>query len=120
MIWVVDDSRAVAESLTFLLIASGLPAEAITSGRETLERLIAGDIPDLIVLDLRMAGANGNDVLAEIVSRPEWQFPVIISTGWEEGLSKELMERVSAILPKTIDPNKMLEFVRGALEISAH
>lgn len=115
MIWVVDDNSAVAESLAALLIASGFKAMAMTSGRLALERLRAGEQPALMVLDLRMPGNGGNDVLEQIAFHPEWTFPVIVSTGCEELLSDALVSRVAAVLPKTVDPMVMIAHIRGAL-----
>lgn len=113
MIWVVDDNSAVAESLATLLIASGFRAKALTSGRQVMDLLSAGEQPAVMVLDLTMPDSDGNDIIARIIEHPEWTFPVIVSTGYEDNLRDDVAKRVAAILPKTIDPLVMLEHIRG-------
>jgi two-component system, OmpR family, response regulator len=49
------------------------------SGRQDMARLFAAGEPDLVVLDLRLDGEDGLDVLREIRTRSD--VPVIITTG---------------------------------------
>jgi len=58
--------------------------------------LVARRRPDLIILDLRMPGMSGFDVIAELHSNPETaSIPIMIVTG--ETLSQEEMVQLSAL-----------------------
>ncbi|HTZ18904.1 MAG TPA: response regulator [Dissulfurispiraceae bacterium] len=69
MIFIVDDSRTEIELTIIALEATGLEMSvcSATDGMSALEFLRDGRcLPDLILLDLKMAGMNGLDVLREI------------------------------------------------------
>ena len=64
-ILIVDDEPGVRESLTELLKVEGYQAEAVDSGAGALE-ILNEDYFDLVLLDLRMPGIDGAEVMAEI------------------------------------------------------
>jgi|GEM_PF-3970437 signal transduction histidine kinase len=77
----VDDEEAVRFLMTRMLrkAGAGLVATA-ASGAEALEQLLAGDLPDVLILDQNMPGMTGTQVMAEVRSRhPE--LPILISSG---------------------------------------
>ncbi len=48
-------------------------------GRQLMNFLYKGNLPDLILLDLNMPYKNGTDCLKEIKSNPEWRhIPIVI------------------------------------------
>lgn len=78
-IYVVDDDEAVRSSLAFLLHAKGFSHTIYSRGDDFLIDLDALD-PGCVLLDVRMAGVSGLQVLAELrMTRPGW--PVIMMTG---------------------------------------
>ena len=65
--------------------------------------------PQLILLDLRMPGMNGEEALRELKKLfPETKFMVM--TGWEDGATRERIERigVDAYYTKPIDLEKIV------------
>ena len=62
-------------------------------GKECFELLKDGQIPDLILLDIAMAGMNGWDVFAKLKEKPPWRkIPIVFLTAktdpYSEGFGK--------------------------------
>jgi putative two-component system response regulator len=79
---VLDDQPAIVEFLVRLLECRGYRnVSGLTDPRVALERLRAEPI-DLLVLDLRMTGLNGFEVLREVARIPHCELmPVLVLTG---------------------------------------
>lgn len=75
---VVDDEANVRLSLLAMLEPMGVEAEAVGRGRDALAR-IEEEAFDLILLDLKMPGMSGMEVLRELTARAP-DVPVIIVT----------------------------------------
>src|SRR5260370_22317657 len=65
----VDDDDAFRESLSILLTQQGFSIVSFGRGVEALEYLAVGNDADIIVLDWRMPGMNGPEVLRELRRR---------------------------------------------------
>jgi DNA-binding response OmpR family regulator len=78
---VVDDERITVELLKLKLIEAKYDVVTASNGREGLEK-IAGESPDIILLDLMMPEMNGFDVLKEIREKykDKWRPVVILSS----------------------------------------
>ena len=61
-ILVVDDDKSVRDAITRLLTQRGFAVESAETGEEALRKLTAGRF-SLMLLDVRMPGINGMDVL---------------------------------------------------------
>jgi two-component system response regulator MprA len=78
-ILVVDDERAVRESLRRALELEGYEIELAEDGREALERLAAESQPDVLVLDVLMPGVDGLEVCRRL-RRAGSRLPVLMLT----------------------------------------
>ena len=74
---VVEDERDIREVLRRYLERAGLSVLTTATGAEAL-LLLAGSLPDLVVLDLGLADVDGTEVLREI--RATGDLPVIVLT----------------------------------------
>ncbi|MFO7654796.1 MAG: response regulator [Candidatus Krumholzibacteriia bacterium] len=84
---VVDDEEELTSTLTERLHFRGFPAEGVTSGAAALARLEQDDF-DVVVLDVKMPGLGGLEVIERIKARrPEVQ--VILLTGHSSARSAE-------------------------------
>ena len=120
-ILVVDDERAVRESLRRALELEGYEIELAADGREALYRLEGTTEPDAMILDVLMPGVDGLEVCrrlrdsgsklpvlmltarAEVESRVEG-----LDAGADDYVTKpfaldELLARVRALLRRTAD-----------------
>ena len=82
-ILVVDDERAVRESLRRALELEGYEIELAGDGREAIERLEREAEPDAIVLDVLMPGLDGLEVCKRIRLRGS-RVPVLMLTARDE------------------------------------
>ena len=118
-ILVVDDERAVRESLRRALELEGYEIELAADGREALERLESESQPDVLVLDVLMPGVDGLEVCRRL-RRSGSRLPVLMLTardavenrvagldaGADDYVTKpfaleELLARIRALLRRT-------------------
>jgi two-component system response regulator MprA len=120
-ILVVDDERAVRDSLRRALELEGYEIELASNGQEALYRLSANADPDAVILDVLMPGMDGIEVCRR-VRRNGNRLPILMLTARDavenrvEGLDagaddyvtkpfalEELLARVRALLRRSAD-----------------
>jgi len=77
-VWVVEDNDANFELVEFLLEEAGyLVGRARDAG--DLGGLLAGDVPDLVLLDMHLPGASGLDLIATLRADPRLRSVPIVA-----------------------------------------
>jgi two-component system response regulator FixJ len=79
LVHVVDDEEAIRRSLDFLLRTAGYQVEKWPDGESFLKGTVPSS-PACVLLDVRMPGMDGLQVLSEMAERG-FNFPVIVLTG---------------------------------------
>ncbi len=90
-IMVVDDNPDLRYSVKRGLcdIASGYTIIEASGGKECIDMLKKGKLPDIILLDIMMPDMDGWDTAAEIKSNTVWKnIPVVFLTAKTDDLSK--------------------------------
>jgi len=78
--------------------------------------LVEKFIPDLIILDYRVAGTNGGEICKQIKSHPKFsKIPVIIFSAYISNDSELLAYGCDAIINKPFDLSELIETVNGLL-----
>jgi len=77
-VWIVDDDRSIRWVLEKALQQEGMTTQSFDSADGVMGRL-ARQQPDVIISDIRMPGASGLDLLAQIREQHP-RLPVIIMT----------------------------------------
>jgi len=132
---VVEDDAPLAATLERVLAAEGHEVEVTGDGLDAVRRARAR-VPDLVVLDLMLPGADGVTVCRRM--RETAQFPILMLTalsgtehrvrGLDSGADdylvkpfayQELLARVRALLRRSL-PVDRLRFADVALEPAAH
>jgi DNA-binding NtrC family response regulator len=112
-ILVVDDEAIVRESIRDWLKDSGYEVSVAESGEEAL-KLIQKQNFGVMILDLRLPGMNGIDVLKKVkVLKPDIKSIVITATM----LTQEEATKLGAIdyLVKPVFPDKLEELIRNTV-----
>src|ERR1700687_2898874 len=66
-ILVVDDEPSIRKYLQTLLEVDGFDVETVSSGKEAVRKITAGERPDFVILDVLMPEMNGLDTLKELM-----------------------------------------------------
>ncbi len=95
-ILIIDDSEELRTTLGAFLSAGGFNVEAVADGDQGLDALWHWK-PDLVILDLRMPGKAGWEVMRDIRAHPDTEdLPVILLTAVRDEQSKVLGFRSGA------------------------
>ena len=115
-VYIVDDDFDVRSSIAFMLATEGIASETFPSG-DVFLHCVADLAPGCILLDLRMPGLDGLQVLARLGHRG-FRWPVIIMTGHgERSVAEEATTRGAVdFLEKPFDGDRLLESVGRALD----
>ncbi len=114
-ILVVDDEEVVRRSYARILGEMDCDAQAAADGEQALQAMQQRPF-DVVLLDLRMPGAQGLDVLKTIKQR--WPASeVVIITGYPtvESARKALGLGAADYLAKPPDPDELLDAARSAI-----
>lgn len=110
----VDDEKEFVQTVADRLISRDVGTYGVYNGEDALE-LVAGDRPDVMVLDLKMVGLSGVEVLRRTKAMaPEVE--VIILTG--HGTSKDMLECMElgafAYMNKPVDIEELSSTIKEA------
>lgn len=114
-ILVVDDEKSVRDSLKMILEYERYDVLFAENGEQAL-KAVHGSHPDVVLLDVKMAGMDGIEVLQRVrEQKPE--LPVIMISG--HGTIETAVEATKLgafdFLPKPLDRDKLLVTIRNAL-----
>lgn len=116
-VFVVDDDRAMRESLSWLLDSVGLRVRSYATAADFLAEHDPAQ-PGCLVLDVRMPGMSGLDLQAELARRGV-ELPTIVITGHAEVSMAVRAVKAGAIdfIEKPFSDQLLLDRVRQALEV---
>lgn len=116
MIYYAEDDSSIRELVLYTLKTTGFEARGFENGEKLFEALSAGDIPQLLLLDIMLPGEDGIEIMKRL-KRGGYDFPVIMVTaknseydkvtgldcGADDYISKpfgmmELIARIKAVL----------------------
>ena len=114
-ILVVDDEPIERQTLSEILRLEGYHVAAVANGEAAVDYLRLNTI-DLILLDLRMPGMSGLDVI-KVVNRtlPEVEIILFTAHGSMESAIEALRNRVQDYLLKPASPSQILDSVARGL-----
>ena len=110
---IADDETAVSTIMREVLENAGYRTQIVASGLEALAS-VAGEKPDLLLLDLITPGATGKQIVADLRAGFP-QLPVIVISGRSSEEVKEEVGTVAAIMEKPFAPAELLAQVHQAL-----
>lgn len=110
----VDDEEDLVRTMAERMEMRDLGSDVALDGQQALD-MLENDVPDVMVLDLRMPGMDGMEVLRR-VKETYPQIAVIIMTGHGSDKDEEEARRLGAFdyLRKPVDMSQLMEVVRNA------
>ena len=114
-VWVVDDDRSIRWVFEKALSREGILHQTFEGAGDVMRALALG-VPQVIVSDIRMAGASGLELLTTIKQRYP-HLPVIIMTAYSDLDSAVQVFQGGAFeyLPKPFDVDRAIELIRRAM-----
>jgi len=110
----VDDEEDFVRTMAERMEMRSLGGDVALSGEEAL-RMLEGDVPDVMVLDLRMPGLDGLEVLRRVkVAYPQVAVIVMTGRGTEQDEARAMELGAFAYLTKPVDINRLMETIRAA------
>ena len=112
----MDDEREFVQTLSERLLIRDMGSAVAYDGESALE-LIKEDEPEVMILDLRMPGIDGIEVLKR-VKQTNPHIEVIILTGHGSEIDKETCMKLGACayLQKPVDIDELSETIKQANE----
>ena len=116
---IVDDDRKIVQAISVRLRSEGYDVQAAFDGEAGLAASTQ-QVPDVIVLDIRMPKIDGLSLLAKLREHAQTKrIPTIV-------LSASAVDEVNALdagaycfLPKPYDTRTLLQYVASALRLEA-
>jgi DNA-binding response OmpR family regulator len=113
-ILVVDDEEGIRQLYKKELEEEGYKVELAERGEEALKKLSRSK-PDVVILDLKMPGMGGLEIL-ERIREQDKDVPVIICTAYGEYKSDLTTWASDAYVVKSADLTELKRVIRGFLE----
>ncbi len=116
-ILVVDDDQSSRDLLARILTSAGHRVTALSDGREAVAALDAGDHPDLVVSDIRMAEMDGLQVIDAFRERaPDTPVILVTAFGNIDGAVEAIRRGAADYLSKPYDVDAIQIVVARALQ----
>ncbi len=110
-ILLVEDDPATRGAMKMVLEWEGYQVDCAANGREALARLLAGDRPELVLLDLNMPVMDGRQLREEMQHDPTLaSIPVVTVTAAGDADSVDS----AGCVHKPFQPAELLEAIRWA------
>jgi DNA-binding NtrC family response regulator len=115
-ILIVDDETSILETLEILLRGEGYQVATAAGGKAGLEAL-EGELPDLVITDIRMPGVTGLEILSRAQERDP-ELPVILMTAEAslQSAMRAVNEGAYYYLQKPFSNDELLAICRRAVE----
>ena len=114
-ILVIDDDLAVRKALRRLFESQGYIVDLAADGSSGLE-ILRNNVPSAVILDLRLPGISGHDVLRGIM-RVTPETPIVVLSADSDVFDKVVLLEMGArdYVTKPFSPRELLARVRAAL-----
>jgi CheY-like chemotaxis protein len=117
-ILLADDSLTIQKVVELTFSDSEYELVCVSNGQRALDRIAAGEMPDLILADVVMPEKNGYEVCEAIKASPATaRIPVVLLSGTFEPFDRDRADRIGcdAIVSKPFDSQQLLRQVEALL-----
>jgi FixJ family two-component response regulator len=112
MIYVIDDEKSVRRAIHLLLRSAGFTVQTFASAEEFLESSSPID-KAVLILDMRMPGMTGLDLMEKIASRKSG-IKIIAITGFDDEITRERARQLGAVafFRKPVDDQALIDTIK--------
>ncbi|MCK5633560.1 MAG: response regulator [Anaerolineales bacterium] len=117
-VWIVDDDDEMSHAVKLMLQLLDSTVEIFRDARSAAKRLLAGERPELIVLDINMPEVSGIDFLEFLRMRSELkEIPVVMLSSETTDIQVDEAMRIgaNAFVFKPVTIEELEEAIRLAL-----
>lgn len=115
-VFIVDDDSAVLDALQQLFLSQGLSAEAFSNAEHYLQT-VSPDRPGVLVVDVRMPGLSGLELLRQMRDAGRLRPCIVLSGHADIPIAVQAMQLgAQTFLEKPVSHRKLVEAVRAALD----
>ena len=117
-VWIVDDDDEMSHAVKLMLQLLDSTVEIFRDARSAAKRLLAGDRPDLIVVDINMPEVSGIDFLEFLRMRDDLkEIPVVMLSSETTDIQGDEAMRIgaNAFVFKPVTLEELEEAMRIAL-----
>ncbi len=111
---IADDEQSIRKLYERELTREGYEVILAASGKETLEK-VRECLPDLVVLDIRMPGMDGLNVMSKLLEENN-ELPVVINSAYATYKDSFMSWAADAYLVKSSDLTELKETIDKVLE----
>ena len=116
LILVIDDEESIRDSCSQIIAKEGHLPDSAENGAEGLEKIKVAH-PDMVLVDLKMPGKNGIEVLEEIQAIDSTVIPVVITGyGTVESAVEAIKKGAFDFIQKPFTPEELRMTIRRGLE----
>jgi FixJ family two-component response regulator len=116
MIYIIDDDESVRRAFLILMQSADFDAQAFPSPEKFFESITLTD-HDCVILDLRMPGMNGFDVLGNLSSQ-KIRAPVIVVSSFDDARNRQRARELGVVsfFRKPVDSQALIDTINWVLE----
>lgn len=111
---VVDDDRDLLDLMAFVLSAEKFAVKTAGDGREALGA-VEQEMPDLILLDMKMPVMNGWEFAAEFQRLYDKRAPIVVVTAAENAERRAEEIGATGWISKPFDVSQLIKIVRRCM-----
>lgn len=111
---VVDDDEDLREALAEALRSAGMQVDQAADGKEALERMMSGEMPDVILLDMHMPTVDGAQLLDRLRLTPGGHKARVILLTADTSARMMRFASEAKLLQKPIDLDELEAAVKDA------
>jgi len=115
-ILIIDDEESIRDSCSQILIKDGYKAETAEDGYKGLQK-IEEVKPEMVLIDLKMPGISGMEVLEKVKDRDPHIIPIVITGyGTVESAVEAMKKGAYDFITKPFTPDELRVIVKRGLE----
>lgn len=118
LVWIVDDDQGILEVTEIVLHEAGFDVQKISSAKQ-FNDMLKSVLPDLILLDIRIADLNGTDAAKQLKSDIRTKHIPIIMMSADTDLTQKFKEvGADGYIKKPYDIADLEEMVKKYIKTS--